>query len=159
MLTLYLAFMAGGVTILTVLTTGYRPPNVLQGVALIWLSGVILLNVSLLGGTYFSTLANGVFAFATFGVAFIGGWVEQIGSFTRSAAAIKVGIVSSLLMPTEALWRRAAYEMRSLMVDVVGFSPFTSGSSVPSTLMIVYGGAYAIIALVLAVRRFERQDL
>lgn len=159
MLTLYLAFMAGGVTILTVLTTGYRPPNVLQGLALIWLNGIILLNVSLLGGTYFSTLANGVFAFATFGVAFIGGWVEQIGSFTRSEAAVKVGIVSSLLMPTEALWRRAAYEMRSLMVDVVGFSPFTSGTSVPSTLMIVYGGAYAIIALVLAVRRFERQDL
>lgn len=159
MLTLYLALMAGGVTIITVLTTGYCPPNVLQGLALIWLNGIILLNVSLLGGTYFSTLANGVFTFAAFGVAFIGGWVEQIGSFTRSASAIRVGIVSSLLMPTEALWRRAAYEMRSLMVDVVGFSPFTSGTSVPSTLMIVYGGAYAIIALVLAVRRFERQDL
>ena len=70
-----------------------------------------------------------------------------------------MGIVSSLLMPTEALWRRAAYEMRSLMVDAIGFSPFTSGSSVPSTLMIVYAGAYAITALMLAVRRFERQDL
>ena len=159
MLLLYLALMAGGVTILASWTTGYRVPNVVQALGLIWLNGIILLNVTLLGGTYLSTLANGVVAFAAFGVAFVGGWIEQIGSFTSSEGAIKVGIVASLLMPTEALWRRAAYEMRSLMLDAVGFSPFTSGTSVPSTLMIVYAGAYALIALALAVRRFGRQDL
>jgi ABC-type transport system involved in multi-copper enzyme maturation permease subunit len=104
-------------------------------------------------------LANGVLVLASFGVAFIGGWVEQIGSFLDSQAAINVGIVSSLLMPSEVLWKRAAYEMRSLVVDATGFSPFTSGSSVPSTVMIVYAAVYALVALALALWRFQRRDL
>ena len=62
------------------------------------LNGVLMLNVTLLGGTRFSTLANGVLVFAAFGVAFVGGWIEQIGSFLNSEAAVNVGIVSSLLL-------------------------------------------------------------
>jgi Cu-processing system permease protein len=158
MLTLYLLMMAGGVTSLATAITGYRPPNVLRGLVLIWLNGVLLLNVTLLGGTQLSTLANGVLVFAGFGVAFVGGWVEQIGSFLNSTAAVNVGILSSLLMPSEALWKRAAFEMRSLVVDAVGFSPFTSAVSVPSPLMILYAALYASAALALAMRRFSRRD-
>ncbi|MBN1580120.1 MAG: ABC transporter permease [Anaerolineae bacterium] len=158
MLTLYLAIMAGGVLVLVPAITGYRAPNALRGLVLIWMNGLLMLNVSLLGGTRLSTLANGVLVFAVFGVAFVGGWIEQIGSFLDSAAAVNVGIVSSLLMPSEALWKRAAFEMRSLLVDAVGFSPFTS-SSVPSPLMIGYAVLYAFVALGLAVWSFERRDL
>jgi Cu-processing system permease protein len=159
MLTLYLALMAGGVTSLSAAITGYRVPNVARGLALIWLNGILMLNVTLLGGIRLSTLANGVLVFAGFGVAFVGGWVEQIGSFMSSQAAVNVGIVSSLLLPSEALWKRAAFEMRSPLVDAVGFSPFTSTVSVPSPVMIVYAAAYATIALALAVWWFERRDL
>jgi hypothetical protein len=49
--------------------------------------------------------------------------------------------------------------MRSLVVDAAGFSPFTSASSVPSPLMMVYAVAYALIALLLALWCFERRDL
>jgi ABC-type transport system involved in multi-copper enzyme maturation permease subunit len=159
MLTLYLALMGGGVTGLVPAITGYQPPNVPRGLLLVWLNGILLLNVTLLGGTQLSTLANGVLVFAAFGVAFVGGWVEQIGSFLDSRAAVNVGIVSSLLIPTEALWKRAAYEMRSLVVSAAGFSPFTSAASVPSPLMVVYGACYAAVALGLALWRFERRDL
>jgi Cu-processing system permease protein len=159
MLTIYLAMMAGGVVLLARLTTGYQASNVPRALALIWLNGILLLNVSLLGGTLLSPLANGVMVFAAYGVAFIGGWVEQIGSLLQSAAAVNVGIVSSLLMPTEALWRRAAYEMRSLLVSAVGMSPFVSTSSVPSPVMIGYGVCYAAAALALAVWAFSRRDL
>jgi len=96
---------------------------------------MLLLSASLLSGTRLSTLANGVVVFAVYGIASVGGWVEQIGSFLESSAAVNVGIVSSLFLPSEALWKRAAFEMRSPVVDVFGFSPFTSGTSVPSGLM------------------------
>ena len=99
------------------------------------LNGMLLLSASLLSGTRLSTLANGVVVFAVYGIASVGGWVEQIGSFLESSAAVNVGIVSSLFLPSEALWKRAAFEMRSPVVDVFGFSPFTSGTSVPSGLM------------------------
>jgi ABC-2 type transport system permease protein len=159
MLTLYLAIMAGGVAVLVPAITGYQPANVPRGLLLIWLNGILLLNVTLLGGTQFSTLANGVLVFAAYGVAFVGGWVEQIGSFLDSTAAVNVGIVSSLLIPTEAIWKRAAFEMRSLVVSAAGFSPFTSAASVPSPLMVIYGVCYAAVALGLALWRFERRDL
>jgi ABC-type transport system involved in multi-copper enzyme maturation permease subunit len=159
MLTLYLALMGGGVTGLVAAITGYQPPNALRGLGLIWLNGMLLLNVTLLGGTQLSTLANGVLVFAAFGVAFVGGWVEQIGSFLNSPAAVNIGIVSSLLLPSEALWKRAAYEMRSIVVDAVGFSPFTSTTSVPSAVMIAYAAIYALAALGAAVWVFQRRDL
>ncbi len=159
LLTLYLALMAGGVYAVGAAVTRYRLPHFARALALMWLNGMLMLSVSLLGGTQLSALANGVVAFALYGLAFIGGWVEQIGSFLNSQAAVNVGIVSSLLMPSEALWRRAAYEMRSLVVDAVGFSPFTSGTSVPSALMIAYAACYAVAALGLAVWRFQRRDL
>lgn len=159
MITSYLLLMAGGVVLLSNGLTGYRAPNVMRGLGLIWLNGMLLLSVSLLGGTRLTTLANGVVAFAVYGIAFIGGWVEQIGSFLQSAAAVNVGIVSSLLLPSEALWKRAAYEMRSPVVDVLGFSPFTSGTSVPSGLMVGYAAVYAIVALCVALWSFGRRDL
>lgn len=159
MLTLYLLLMGGGVAGVSSAVTGYRVPNLPRGLGLIWFNGVLLLNVTMLGGTRLSTLTNGVVVFATFGIAFVGGWVEQIGSFLDSQAAVTLGIISSLLMPSEALWKRAAYEMRSLVVDTTGFSPFTSGSSIPSPLMIGYAALYALVALGLAIWSLERRDL
>ena len=159
MMTLYFTLMAGGVIVIVGTVTGYQAPNVIRGLVLIWLNGMLLLSVSLLGGTRLSTLANGVLVFAAYGVAFIGGWIEQIGSFLKSATAVNVGIVSSLLLPSEALWKRAAYEMRSPVVDMLGFSPFTSGSSVPSALMVGYAVVYGLVALGLAIWSFRERDL
>jgi len=93
-----------------------------------------------------------------FGIAFVGGWIEQIGSFIQNQTAINVGIISSLLIPSEALWKRAAFEMQSPIVSALGFSPFTS-ASMPSTLMVVYGVLYAMTALLLAILLFNRRDL
>ena len=159
MLTLYLLLMGAGVAGVARLVTGYRLPNLLRGLGLIWLNGILMLNVTMYGGTQLSALTNGVLVLAGFGIAFVGGWVEQIGSFLDSQAAVTIGILTSLLMPSEALWKRAAYEMRSLVVETTGFSPFNSGSSVPSALMIGYAGLYALVALGLAVWSLERRDL
>lgn len=159
MLTPYFLFLGGGVVLLTKVLSGYQLPNMEFGLLLIWLNGILILNVTLLGGTQFSSLTNGVLVFAAYGVAFIGGWIEQIGSFLGNTSAVNVGIVSSLLLPSEALWKRAAYEMRSMVVDAVGFSPFTSSSSLPSPLMIQYAVVYAVLALALAIWNFQRRDL
>jgi ABC-type transport system involved in multi-copper enzyme maturation permease subunit len=158
MLTLYLLLMAGGVMAIVYFFSGYSTPGALRGFGLIWLNGIVLLSISLLGGTMLSTLANGVLAFGLYGIAFIGGWTEHIGSFLENQTAIRIGIVSSLLIPCEALWRRASFEMQSPLVAAMGFSPF-SAPSVPSPLMILYAILYAGLALVLAMRQFGRRDL
>lgn len=158
MLSLYLLLMAGGTILLVYLIADYTAPNLLRGLGLLWLNAILLLGVSLAGGAVLSTLANGVLVFGMFGIAFVGGWIEQIGSFLQNQTAINVGIISSLLIPSEALWKRAAYEMQSTLVSTLGFSPFTA-PSMPSLVMVFYGLLYAILALALAIRLFNKRDL
>jgi hypothetical protein len=124
-----------------------------------WINELLLLNVTLLGGTRLSTLANGVLAFAAYGVAFIGGWIEQIGAFLGNQTTVAIGILSSLLMPSEALWKRAAFEMRTALAEAIPANPFTSSLSVPSVAMVMYAVFYATVALALAVWSFRRRDL
>lgn len=158
MLSLYLLLMAGGTVLLVYLISGYTAPNIMRGLGLLWMNAILLLGVSLAGGAVLSTLANGVLVFGMFGIAFVGGWIEQIGSFIQNQTAINVGIISSLLIPSEALWKRAAFEMQSPLVSTLGFSPFTA-SSMPSLVMVIYGMIYAILALLLAIRLFNKRDL
>jgi small-conductance mechanosensitive channel len=91
-----------------------------------------------------------------YGLAFIGAWVEQIGAVLGSTAAVKVGIVTSLLLPVEAIWRRASYLMQPPLLNNLP-SPFTS-TSVPSVAMVVYAIGYTAVALLLAMRLFGRRD-
>ena len=158
MITLYLIMMAGGTLAIIYTITGYTAPNIFQGILLIWASAILFLSISFFGGTFLSTLANGVLAFGLFGVAFLGGWIEQIGSFLRNQTAVNIGIISSLIIPSEALWKRAAHLMQSPLVSMMGFSPFSS-PSVPSPLMIWYALFYIILILGIAIRIFNRRDL
>ena len=162
MLTLYQVLMAGGVMAAVYVQSGYLPPNPAGALALLWLNALLLLTVSLLGGSILSTLANGVLVFGLFGIAFIGGWIEQIGTFLNnpgaSQTAVNIGIITSLLLPSESLWRRAAYEMQSPLIAAVGVSPFSS-TSVPSVAMIAYAVLYLAAAFFIAVRMFNKRDL
>lgn len=158
MLSLYLLMMAGGVMGLIYLIEGYTAPNALRGLALMELNVLLLLSLTLLGGAILSTLANGVLVFGLYGVAFVGGWIEHVGSFLQNETAVTLGIAASLLMPSEALWKRAAFEMRSPLSDIVGISPF-SAPSVPSPLMIGYAALYTALVLFLAIRLFSQRDL
>jgi len=158
MLTLYLLLMAGGTMALVYAIAGYIPPNAVAGIVLIWVNGLLMLSLSFLGGSYTSTLANGVLAFGLFGVAFVGGWVEYVGWFTRNKVAVNIGIISSLIIPTEAIWKRAAHIMESPLIAAIGFSPFTSGSP-PSPLMVWYALVYILIIMTFALRQFKRRDL
>jgi len=107
--------------------------------------------------TYFSTLTTGVLTLGLHGLAFLGGWIEQFGAITQTQRAVNVGVIASVLMPSEALWRRAAFEMQSPLASAMRISPFST-LSVPSTAMIFYAAIYLTIALVIAIRRFSQRD-
>lgn len=158
MIVLYLALLGGGILLIVYAMSSYLPPNPLQGLSLLMIEAVVLVSLSLLGGTRLSTMTNGVALFMLYGLAFIGAWVEQIGSLLQSQNAIRIGIITSLLMPVEALWRRAAYLMQPPIARELGASPFST-TSVPSSAMVVYATLYALIALVVAMASFSRRDL
>ncbi|HEY6293663.1 MAG TPA: ABC transporter permease subunit [Terriglobia bacterium] len=158
MLTLYLGLMVGGLVGMARWLSGIVPRQLLLGSSLIWFECLLLLSLTLFFGTTFSTLTNGVLALGLHGLAFLGGWIEQVGALLHSPRAVTVGIVASIIMPSESLWRRAAFEMQSPIVGAMNISPF-SNASVPSRAMVVYAGLYMMVALLSATRRFGRRDL
>jgi hypothetical protein len=115
------------------------------------------MTITLMLSSAFPALATGGIVFGLYGLAFIGGWVEQFGAILQNETAIKVGIITSLIIPSESLWRRAAFEMQTPLTGTFG-SPFTT-TSVPSPLMIAYTFLYLIVVLVIAVRIFQQRDL
>jgi len=154
----YVLLVGGGILAVSWVVSGYLVPNSARGLGLIALEGVALVSLAVLGGTRLSTITNGAFVFMLYGLAFLGGWTEQIGGILRNQAAINVGIVSSLLMPSEALWKRAAYLMQPAAFQQFAATPFAI-TSVPSQAMVVYAVLYAAVAVALAVRTFGRRDL
>ena len=123
-----------------------------------WLESIVLLSVVFAFATYFSTLTTGVITLGLHGLAFLGGWIEQFGAITQTPRAVNVGIIASVLMPSEALWRRAAFEMQSPLATSLRISPFST-LSVPSIAMVFYALLYLAVALAVAIRRFSQRDL
>jgi Cu-processing system permease protein len=158
LLGLYVLLMAGGITLSLWLQSGYIAPHILPGIGLIYLESLLIMSVALMCSSRLSALATGAVVFGLYGMAFIGGWVEQFGSYFQSQTAINIGIITSLIIPSESLWRRAAYEMQSPLSGSLGISPFGT-ISVPSILMIVYAVVYMLVVTLVALRTFNRRDL
>jgi Cu-processing system permease protein len=154
----YVAIMFGGTIAEGYWIGGVVTQHPVRGALLIFFECTIALSVTFMFGTWFSTLTNGVIVLGLLGLAFLGGWLEQMSGFTNGSRLAMVGIVSSLLMPSEAVWRRAAFEMESPLAGALQFSPFAD-VSVPSLAMIGYAAVYLLIALSVAVYHFERRDL
>lgn len=158
MLAVYVACLSGGVLAVVYLIGDYLPANWAGVIGFLVLEGWVILTVSILGGTFLSTIANGVVAFMLYGIAFVGGWVEQIGSLLDSSAAVNIGIITSLILPSEALWRRGAYLMQPALIRGLPTNPFGT-ASVPSPAMVIYAAIYVVILLGVALWIFSRRDL
>jgi Cu-processing system permease protein len=144
LITIYLLLMSGGI---------------LGSVALMWLDCLLFLSLSLAVGSRVSTSANGTFLFGLFAFALLGSWMEQIGSTLSDTASSQMGTFVSLLLPCDAIWRRAAYEMRPSLSSPMSFSPMMPMWSYPSAAMIWYAIGYTLIALAAAVYGFSHRDV
>ena len=158
LLALYAILMSGGVVLIVFLQSDYLPRNLLSGLSLIYLESLLVMTISLAGSSAMPALATGGMVFGLYGLAFLGGWIEQIGTLIRNPTAVQIGIVTSLMVPTEALWRRAAYEMQTPLASTLGLSPF-GAFSVPSLLMVLYAILYLVIVLAIAVSTFQKRDI
>jgi ABC-type transport system involved in multi-copper enzyme maturation permease subunit len=162
MIALYVAAMGGSILGLAWLISGYQAFDTLRALGLMALGAILLLTVSLLGSTLFSTLANGVIAFTLFGLAWLGGIVEYTGGVVQNAAMVNLGIVISLLVPSDAVWKAASFYAQSPLFLALGGTrgqiPFI-GSAPPTTPMMLWACGYLVVFLLLAVRAFSRRDL
>jgi len=158
LLGLYVLLLCGGIVLSTFIQSGHIPHNLLIGLGLIYAESVLIMTITLMLSAAFPALATGGIVFGLYGLSFIGGWIEEFGAILQIETAVKVGIITSLINPSESLWKRAVFEMQSPIMNIFWGSPFAS-HSVPSPLMMVYTGIYLTITLVLAIRIFQKRDL
>jgi Cu-processing system permease protein len=143
---------------------GYQAVKPLVGLGLMVLQVLTLLTLGVLGSTRLSTLANGAVVFFAFGLAWMSGLVEFVGGMVGNTAMQRIGVVTSLLVPSDALWRGASAALSSpaflAAADANGEIglPFTS-LILPSPSFLAWALLYVPVLLALAVRAFARQDL
>lgn len=158
-LTFYLLLLAGGVLLFAYFRSGFLPENISAGLGLMLLGALSMLSLSILGGTRLSTLANGALAFMLYATAFVGGWVEQIGAIFRNETAVDLGIASSLIMPSDVLWKKAS---TLLLPRVMGTDEFVGPfmvASQPNEAVVIYAVVYTLVLLLAALVIFARRDI
>ncbi|MEO6879099.1 MAG: ABC transporter permease subunit [Gemmatimonadaceae bacterium] len=158
MIVSYVVLTFSGTVAVAYAFTGVLPEHPLRGLALIIAECIVALAVTFLLGTWFSTLTAGVLALGLQGVAFMGGWLEQVSGFSQSTHIVTLGVISSLVMPTESLWRRAAFENQTPLAGSLSFSPFAN-VSIPSIAALIYALVFAACIGAAALWRMHERDL
>ena len=158
MMALYVLYIEGGAMALAWLVRGHVTPHAASALGLLWLQSIVLLSVTMLCSSRLSALTSGACTLGLFGLAFMGGWIEQFGAIRHARTSVDLGILASLIMPSDSLWRRVAYEVQPPLLGAIGASPFSS-LTVPSAAMLIYGGLYAVLALLAALIVFDKRDL
>ena len=158
MIVAFVALTFGGTIAVAFAATGVLPEHPIRGFLLITSECVLVLTVSFYLGTRFTTLTVGVLALGLQAVAFMGGWLEQVSGFSQSEHIVTLGVITSLVMPSESLWRRAAFEMQTPLAGSLSFSPFAN-VSIPSNTALAYAVFFAACVLAAAFWRLARRDL
>lgn len=159
MIAIYVSLMVGGVVLVSTTIGDYTPPNIIQGSALIVLVATILLSLTMLGSTIFATMANGIVVFMLYGMALTGGLVEQIGTALDNDTMVRIGVGTSILLPSDAMWKLASYVVQpAIAVNLVGPNPFGTAKP-PSSFAVQYAIGYCVVLLVTAMLVFRRRDI
>lgn len=153
-------FIFASIIILINAMLGFTLTNTPQAFFLFILQSILLLAATMLGTTFLPTLGNGAAVFLLYSLAIIGGFTEQVGAMINSQPAVNVGIVTSLIMPSDAIYHKMISIILPPSANVFpqALGPFGS-TSIPSTWMIVYAISYLLLMLISAIHIFNQCDI
>jgi ABC-type transport system involved in multi-copper enzyme maturation permease subunit len=159
--TMSATFAAGTTLALLVLTwlfAGFFSWSSWQSALLLALLGILLTCVTVCASTLLSTLTAGVTVIMLYGLGLVGGMVEQLGVLLDNQVMQNIGIITSLILPSDALWRMSAQRLGVQEFAGLAGGPF-EGFSQPSAMMLVWALIYITSAVLIGARVFGRKDL
>jgi Cu-processing system permease protein len=154
----YLVLICSAVVGVTYLAGRTVRFNLFVTLPLLVLEATCMMTVSIAGGTRLSTVTNGIFSLGVFGVGFVGGWIEQIGSAAQIDSVRTVGVVASLISPGDVMWRLGLHYLQPAISQRLALAPFGT-ASVPSALMVWWTIGFTLLAIVVALRSFRHRAL
>lgn len=163
MLTAYAALLFVSVLMLNHYIADVKLTGISSTVGLFILQPLVLLTVTIAGSARFSTLANGITAFMLYMIGVIGGMIEWFGAAFSNGTLVYAGIIASLIMPVDSLYRMISSSIigSSSGLNVLSnmmYGPFGTLSE-PSAAMIIYTLIYMGALLLVAMRVFSRRDI
>ncbi len=160
----YVVVLTLAVLLVAHLVSGYEPSSVAGLLALLALQVTFLVTVGMLLSCRLSSVATGVVLFLYFGIAWLGGFIGWIGGLAQKAELTTIGVVVSLLAPSDALWKGASsYALPQGVPVGLGNDgpqalPFLSPLE-PSPWFVGWAVLATVVLLALGVRAFSRRDL
>jgi len=166
LLAAYVALFSAGVVAAVGLQVGYYPPSATLAGALLLLEGLVVLSLRILFGSFLGTLASGIAPLMVYGLGWMGGMVEQAGSVLHIASMATGGVITSLVVPTDVLWRGASYyllpEVARLAseagADLGNGNPVVSLTPIAGP-MVLWAAAYVVAMFAIGTRIFSRRDV
>jgi len=166
LLVTYVVTMAGALLLIARGVAGYEPVGAARALGMLTLQVILLITVGLFGSTLLPTLANGVITFSLFGLAWLGGLIEFIGTGVKNDTMANIGTAVGLVFPSDALWRGASYYVQSssFLAQTSAFGQFTGGipfaaNTPPTTQIVAWAIGYLLVLHVGARATFGRRDL
>lgn len=147
------------------LVVGYAPPHPVEAVLFVIGEALVLMTLALLVSTRLPPMTGGIIAVVLFGVAWMAGIAEAIGVAFENTVLTNIGVIVGLVIPTDALWRNAIYNLEPIAMIVgqgsdriLSANPFFVASPPPIT-NIVWAAAWVVVVLGLAIYSFQKRDL
>jgi Cu-processing system permease protein len=153
----YLLVVSAGILLTMRIVAGFVPIGVPYALPLLMLEIALSLTVSVAGGARFSTVTNGIASLGFYGIAFVAGFIEQLGTFGGITSLKTIGIIVSLFSPADSMWRLAAHHLQPEILR--GSGGLALSGSVPTPLMVWWAVGFTVLTLLYAIRTFRRRAL
>ncbi len=151
----------------TVLLTGYGPPDPFLAVSFLVGEALVLLTLTLALGSVLPSIAAGAIAVVGFGIAWMAGVMAGVGSALGVAALGPIAEASRWLFPTDGLWRGVIYGLEPSLVvlmaagrapNLANANPFYAATP-PPLPFVIWSIVWMALVLGAATWWFDRRDL
>lgn len=166
LLALYAGVACGLEFVIAQIAMGYFPPHPILAIIFVIAEAVVVLTLTMLASTRLSGITGGIIVLVMFGLAWIGGIAGAVGATLNSRAVEDVGTVTSLILPTDGLWRSSVYNLEPAVFiaaqrevgRAAAANPFAA-SAPPTTAYLIWAAAWLAVVLGAAIWSFARREL
>jgi hypothetical protein len=142
------------------------PPHPVLAILFVVAESLIVLTLALAASTRLPAMTGGIVVVVLFGVTWMGGIAGAVGSSFHSRPIENIGTVTSLIFPTDGLWRAAIYQLEPAASIIAAANGGRSASANPflvttgpSPAYVVWAIGWLVAVLVIAVWSFGRREL
>lgn len=147
------------------LAVRYLPPQPIAAVVYVTAQGLVLMTLALLLSTRLTAITGGLVAVVCFGIAWIAGIAQALGVAFENTVLTNVGTIISLLLPTDALWRNAIFNLEPVAaIAAAGGSRFLAVNpffvaAPPPAAYAFWAIGWSVAVLGLGIYSFQKRDL